>query len=166
MGASGHQSSIACAQPYLRFPTDVLDDFGGLCEPQLQGPTDFGWVPGGPGPRDDGATGMGVPGCGHGPLSASLPRGIFRGNQPQAFHACSRLIKAGEGTEFRYQSDGYGALDTAQGLECVDHRGEAPGGALRLECLLQPLETCRVLIDGPHVFLEDDVLRRGGTDDC
>jgi hypothetical protein len=31
--------------------------------------------------------------------------------------------------------------------------------------LLQPPETFGVLMDRPHVFLEDDLLRRGGTDD-
>jgi hypothetical protein len=56
----------------------VLDDFGLLFEPALQVPTDFGWVPVGPGTCDDGATGTGITGFGHGTLSVSLVRGVFR----------------------------------------------------------------------------------------
>ena len=39
--ASCHESSGACTEPDLGFPTDVLDDFGLCFESLLQGSTDF-----------------------------------------------------------------------------------------------------------------------------
>ena len=51
-----------------------------------------------------------------------------------------------------------------QGLERVDHRVEAPGFDLVLEFLFETLEAFGVFVDRSDIFLEDDLLRRGGTD--
>jgi hypothetical protein len=77
MFASGDQASIAFAQSDLRLPADVLDGVGLLLEPQLYMPTDLGGIPVGPGPFDQGASGMGVPGFGDRTLPAALTTGIF-----------------------------------------------------------------------------------------
>jgi hypothetical protein len=46
--AAGHQASKAFTEPHLRLPTDVLDRFRQLFEPELQVAADFGGIPGRP----------------------------------------------------------------------------------------------------------------------
>ena len=75
--AAGQQASKAFAQAHLRLPTDVLNRLGELLSPELYVATDVGGIPVGPSAFDQGESGMGVPGCGDRPLSASLPAGIF-----------------------------------------------------------------------------------------
>ena len=52
-----------------------------------------------------------------------------------------------------------------RGLEGVHHGMQAPRGDLLAEFLVQTPEALGVLRDGPDIFLKDDLLRRGGTDD-
>jgi len=65
----------------------------------------------------------------------------------------------------RDHRDGHGALHPTQGLESVHHRMQAPRFDLLAEFLVQTPEALRVFRDGPDLFLKDDLLRRGGTDD-
>ena len=58
----------------------------------------------------------------------------------------------------------HGALDTAQGLEGLDHRSEAPGLHLLVECEFQTPQAFRLFGDGLDVFLKDHLLRGCGTD--
>ena len=60
--------------------------------------------------------------------------------------------------------DGHGELHTAQGLEGLDHRVQAPGFHLLVECLFETLEAFGVFVDRADIFLKDDLLRWGGTD--
>jgi hypothetical protein len=75
--AASHQASKAFAQPHLGLPTEVLDRLGELFQPELQVATDLGGLPVGPGPFDQGASGMSITGVGDRPLPAALPTGIF-----------------------------------------------------------------------------------------
>ena len=102
--------------------------------------------------------------CGHGPLPASFARGIFRGHQPQELHECSGSIEARQVSECGSRGDGHKALPPPQGLKGFDYGVEAPRFDLCLECLLQTLKSLHVFVDRAHVFLENDVLRRCGTD--
>jgi hypothetical protein len=75
--AFGHQLTIPFAKPYLGLPADGLDCCGELLQTQLQVPTDFGWVPVGPSPFDQGTTRMGIPSFGNAALLTPSPTGIF-----------------------------------------------------------------------------------------
>lgn len=108
---------------------------------------------------------MGVPGFGHGTLLASLARGVFRGNQPQEFHQFSWILKTREVAKFGHYGDGHSELHPAQGLQGLDHRVQTPGFDLLLELLVEPLEAFGMLLNRTDVFLKDDLLSRGGTDD-
>ena len=66
---------------------------------------------------------------------------------------------------FRDHRDGHGELHPTQGLESVHHRMQAPRFDLLAEFLVQTPEALRVFRDGPDLCLQDDLLRRGGTDD-
>jgi hypothetical protein len=73
------------------------------------------------------------------------------------------MINAGEVSEFSDHGDRHRELDAASGLKGLDHRRQAPGVDLRVELWFETLEAFGVLGDRPHLFLEDDVLRGGGT---
>jgi hypothetical protein len=66
------QSSVALTAPHRGCPAEVLDGFGRLFKPPLEGSPACGGVARGPGPCDQGPMGMGGAGCGHGPLPATL----------------------------------------------------------------------------------------------
>jgi hypothetical protein len=63
-----------------------------------------------------------------------------------------------------HDRDRHGKLDAAEGLERIDHRTEAPGMHLILECLLKPPEPFAVFRHRLHIFWEDDLLSGRGTD--
>src|SRR5215831_14000919 len=75
--AFGHQLAIPCAEPYLCLPADGLDRCGELLQTSLQVPTDFGWIPIGPGTFDQGTPGMSIAGLGNTALLTPRPTGIF-----------------------------------------------------------------------------------------
>jgi len=127
--------------------------------------TDFGWISVCPGTFDQGTPGMGIPGLGHATLLTPPPTGIFRGREPQIIHELSRVLKACEVTQFRHGGHRHGELDTAQGLEGLDHRGQTPGGDLLVTVLFKPPEAFRVFGDGPPVCLANALRRRRRTDD-
>ena len=122
MFPSCHQASNAFAQPHLRLPADILDGVGLLFEPQLYMPTDCGGIAIGPSPFDQGTTRMGMAGFGTGPLPASLTAGVFRGDQPQAFHQLPRVLEARQVAECSHGGDGHGELDATQRLKRFDDR--------------------------------------------
>jgi hypothetical protein len=158
-----HQASASCAQANLGFPTDVLDGFGWLCESQVHVATDVRGITRRPGAFNQHPTGMTMARCGDGALTTPLTRGICRGHQAQALHELSRMIDAGEVSEFSDHRDRHHALHAAQGLKGLDYRVQAPGVDLLVECLFETLEACGVRGDRSHLVLEDDVLRGGGT---
>jgi hypothetical protein len=108
---------------------------------------------------------MGMTGFGEGPLPPSLPSGGFGGDQPQKLHQLSGVIKPREIAEFRHGGDSHRALHTTQGLQCIDDRVSTPGLDLLVEFLVKTLEACGVFGHRADICLQDDVLRRGGTDD-
>jgi hypothetical protein len=95
-----------------------------------------------------------------GTLSASLARGVFRGNESQKFHEFSGGIEARQVSELGHGGDGHRELYAAQGLEGFDHWVEAPGFDPLLECLFETLKAVRVFVDRSDIFLKDDLLRR------
>jgi hypothetical protein len=60
--------------------------------------------------------------------------------------------------------DGHGELHTPQRLQGLDHRLRPPGLHLLVEFVFETLQALSVLVHGPDIFLEDDLLRRGRTD--
>jgi hypothetical protein len=161
----GDQCSVTFTEPKLGLPTAVLDGFGLLFQSELEMPADLSRIARGPGVFHQGATGMGVAGCGARTLSASLASRVVRGHQPQEFHQFSGGIEAREIAEFGHHGDGYGERHAAQGLESVNYRAQAPRCDLLLEFLVETLEECSVFSNGTDVFLQADVLSRGRTDD-
>jgi hypothetical protein len=107
---------------------------------------------------------MRVTGFGDRALPASLSTGVFGGDQAQMFHQLSGIVEAGQVAQFGDDGHGHRELHPTQGLERLDHRLQAPGFDLRLQSWLQSLEAVGVLIDRADVFLENELLRWGGTD--
>ncbi len=108
---------------------------------------------------------MGVPRLGDRALTPPLAAGVFRGGQAQVTHELSGVVKARQIPEFRDDSDGDGKLHAPQGLKGLDHRLKTPGLHLLVELLFETLQTFGVLVHRPDIFLEDDLLGRGRTDD-
>ena len=161
--AFGPPLARACAEPDVGLPAEGLERGGELCQAQGQGPTAFGRIPGGPGPFDQGTTGMGRPRRGHATLRPARPTGIWRGCQPQIMHALSRVRNACEGAPCRHGGHGDGARHTAPSLEGLDHGSEAPGCALLVACECKPPQTFRLFRDGLDLFLKDHLRCRRGT---
>ena len=158
MFAFCHEASVTCTQLDLGLPTDVLDHLGVFFEPQLQMPAHLGGIALGPGAFDQSPSGMGVAGLRNRSLLAPLPGGVFRGDQPQKFHECSWGIETAEIANVSHQSNGHGALHATQRLKGFTRRGQAPRFHVILQCLIEPLESFGMLIDGTDLFLKNDVL--------
>ena len=77
----------------------------------------------------------------------------------------SGVIEAGQVAEFSNGSDSHRKLHATEGLQRVHDRAEPPGGDLLVEFLFQTLEPVSLFGDRPDIFLEDDLLGGGGTDD-
>jgi hypothetical protein len=106
-----------------------------------------------------------MPGLRDASLASALATRIFRRRQAQRIHALSGGLEAGEVAEFRDGRDRHRKLHTTEGLQRVHDRTEPPGGDLLVEFLVQALESVSMFGDRPDVFLEDDLLGGGGTDD-
>src|SRR5262249_40612994 len=129
-------------------------------------PADFGRILVGPGAFAQHASSLGGPGFGNGTLLAALARGVFRGNQPQDFHPFSWVLKTREVAHFGHYGDGHGALHTAQGLQGIYHRTQAPSFDLHLQLLVQTSKTCGGCVPCTDIFLEDALLSGRWTTDC
>ena len=156
---------VAPTEPDLGLPSDVLDDFGLIFQAQWQMPTDFGRIPVSPGAFDQRPSRMGVPRFGNRPLPAMVASRVLRGNQPQEFHQFSWVLTTRQVADFGHHGDGHGELHTPQGLEGLDHGMQAPPLHLGLQFLFEPLEAVGRLRNRTDVFLKDDLLRCGRTDD-
>jgi hypothetical protein len=164
--AAGQQASKAFAQAHVCLPTEVLNRRGELLQPELYVATDVGGIPVGPGAFDQGAAGMGVPGCGDRPLSASLPAGIFCRDQAEICHQLSGILAAGQVAEFGHEGHGDDTLDAPQRWQRLDHGLQAPGVPVVVQCLLQSLQAFGVRSDSANICLEHHRWRRCGTDHC
>src|SRR5262245_56451602 len=114
-------------EPALGLPTDVLDRFGVFCQSALERLAHFCWGPRRSDAFNEDATGMGLPGFGHGPWAAPLARGGCRGLEAQKCHECSGGIEARQVAECGYGGHGHCAQHAAQSLEGFHSWGEAPG---------------------------------------
>jgi hypothetical protein len=121
--AASHELSIPFAQADLRLPTEVLDGFGQLFQPQLEMATDLSRIAVRPGPFNKGPAGMIIPGLGDAPLGAPWATRLFRGRQAQITHQLFGVGKACEVAQFGDGRDGYGELYATQRLEGLDHWG-------------------------------------------
>ena len=79
MFAFGQQVAIPLAEPNLGLAADGLDRGGELFQAPLEMTTDCGRIPVGPGPCDQGTTGMGMARLSNTALLTPRPTGIFRG---------------------------------------------------------------------------------------
>ena len=86
--------------------------------------------------------------------------------QAQKLHQFAWTLKACQVPHCGHQGDRHGAWHPTQGLQGVDHGGQTPGFDVIVQFLLQTLEAVAVFADGSDIFLQDDVLRGRGTDDC
>ena len=161
----GHQVARPFAEPNLGLPPEGMDRGGELLQTQLEMPTDFGRIPVGPGPCDEGATGMGIARLGQTALLTPRPTGIFRGREPQIMHELSGVIDARQVAQFRHGGHRHRARDTTQGLEGLDDRREAPGLHRLVACVFQTPQTFSLCSDGLDVCLKDNWRRGCGTDD-
>jgi hypothetical protein len=75
------------------------------------------------------------------------------------------VIEAGQVAEFSDGSDSHRQLHATEGLQRVHDRAEPPTGDLLVAFLFQALEPVSVFDDRPDIFLEDELLGGGGTDD-
>jgi hypothetical protein len=73
------------------------------------------------------------------------------------------MLKACQVSQVRHGGHRHGALDTAQGLEGLDHRREAPGFPLLVECVFQTPQVFSLFRNGLDVFLKDHLLSGCGT---
>ncbi len=120
MCASGQQASRALAQPHVGLPAAGLDELGLCFESALEMATDLSRIPIGPGAFAERPTCMRIARFGNGTRPASFARGIFRGNQPQEFHALSGIIAARQVAECGHRGDGHKELHPPQGLQGFD----------------------------------------------
>lgn len=162
---AGDESSIALTEPHLRFPTDVLDDFRLVGEPQVQVATDLGRGARGPGAVDQDASGMGGAGLGERSLATLCTAGGFRRNQAHTLHQCPRAFKPCQVPHVCHQGDSHRKWPPTQSRESLDHGGQTPGADLLVEFLVETLEACAVFVHGSDIFLDNDLWRRRGTDD-
>jgi hypothetical protein len=158
---TGAQCAVPFTEPDLGLPAASLDRFGVFFESELERPAHLRWVPLRPGAFNEGATGLAMPGFGHGTLAAARATGVCRGNEAQKCHAFSGGIEARQVSALGPGGYGHRALDAAQGLEGFDHWLETPGCAPLLELLCETLEAFRVFGHGADLCLKDDWLRRG-----
>jgi hypothetical protein len=159
------QLSVALAEPYLRLPADILYGFGELVQASLQVTTDFRRITVRPGAFDECVSSLGVPRLGDRALTPPLTTGVFRGGQAQGTHELSGVVNARPIPEFCDDGDGDDKLHAPQGLKGFDHRLKTPGVHLLVKCLFETWQAFSVLVHRPDIFLEDELLRRGRTDD-
>ena len=164
--ALGYQASGACTQADWRLPTDVLHPLGLVCEAPWPLAATLRGRALRPRAFAQDAAGMGSASFCHPSLWAPLARGIFGRDSPQEFPQVAGVLKAGQGPNVRPHGDGHRALHPTQGLEGVHHGRQAPRGDLLAECLVQTPEALGGLRDGPDLCWKDDLVRRGGADDC
>jgi hypothetical protein len=108
---------------------------------------------------------MGIPSLREASLASALATGIFRRRQAQRIHELSGVSEAGQVTECSDGSDSHRTLHATEGWQRVNDRAEPPGGDLLVEFLGEALESVSVFGDRADIFLEDDLLGGGGTDD-
>jgi hypothetical protein len=125
--AFGPQGALPCAEPARGRPAAGLERGGALGQAQGERPTDWGRLPGGPGPFDQGPPGRGRPRLGPAALLTPAPPGLCRWRQPQSRQALSGLRAARPVAPRRHGRPGHGARDPAQGLEGFAPGSEAPG---------------------------------------
>ena len=81
------------------------------------------------------------------------------------FYPLFRGIEARQVAEFGYGGHGHSELHAAQSLEGFHYWGEASGFDPLLEFLVETLEAFGVFGHSADIFLKDDLLRWGRTDD-
>jgi len=161
--AAGDQWSVALAQPAWGFPAHVRDHGRVCCKAQLQRAAALGGRAGGPGAFHERPAGRGIPRFRERALAAPCPGGIFRGEQPQALHACSGGLETRQVADCGDHGDRRGTWHAPEGLEGLAHRLQAPACALGVECLFQALEPFGLFVHSPDIVVKDDVRRRRWT---
>jgi hypothetical protein len=73
----GAQVPIPFAEPHLGLPTDILEAFGSLFQPELEMATHLRRVARGPGAFDQGTSGLGMARLGDPSLTPALAPGVF-----------------------------------------------------------------------------------------
>src|SRR5262245_54192220 len=96
-------------------------------------------------------------------IKAISSLGVLRGGQAKITHELSGPVKARQVTQFRDDRDGHGELHAPHGMKGLDHWLKPSGLHLPLEFLFETLQSFGVLVHRPHIFLEDNLLRRGRT---
>src|SRR5207249_1594089 len=163
--AARNQPAVAFAEAYLSFPGDVLDGLGEFFQSLLDGFGDLGGEAVGPGSFDEGASGVTVSGFGDGAEAALVSRGVLAGREAEVGGELAGGVEAGEVADLGEGSDRDGILDAAKRLEGRDEGRETPRGDLLGDHGRDASQSLDELRDGAPIFLEDDLLGRGGADD-
>lgn len=163
--AAADESAEALTEPDLGFPSNVLNDLGEPFIAFLDMRRDLGRVSIGPGSLDECAPSPGVSSLCNRPLAAVLSGGVFGGDQPDEGGELAWIVEARDVAEF--SDDGYrdGVLDSAQCLQRLDDRAQAPLGSELGDLVFETLQPFDLLIDGTNELLEGDLLGRCGADD-
>jgi hypothetical protein len=150
---------------HLRLPTDVLETLREFLQAELPRAAHFGRIAIRPGPFDQGTASLHGAGVCDAALATPFSTSICGRRQSPVIHELAGSLTTGSIAQVGPDGDGNGALHAPQRLEGLDHRGQTPGWDLIVKCLFKPPEAFRVFGDGPHVFLDNDLLRRRWTDD-
>ncbi len=161
----GDESPVPLAQAQLRLPGDVLDRRGKIFKTDLDDTRDLRRMAVCPRAFDEHPASMTVSRLGDTAEASFAAAGVLAGSKPEIRHQLSGIIEAGKITHFGDNSDGHGEPDAAERLEGLYDGIEPPGRGQLSELDLDMSEAFRVLTDGTHVFLEDDLLGRRRTDD-
>jgi hypothetical protein len=158
------QLSVACAEPYVCLPADLLSGVGALLEAPWPVATDGRGIAGGPGAVDADAARLGVPRRGARALPPPRTPGVCCGGQAHGTPARSGVVNARPSTQGRDAGDSHGAWHAPQGLQGLDHRRQTPGVPRRVACVCETRPACGGLVHRPDICLDDEWRRRGGTD--
>ena len=164
MFAACPEVPVALTQADRRRPPEVLAAFREVFPAELPMAAHGGRIAIRPGAFDQGPAGRRVAGVRDAALAPPFPTGVCRRRQAQVTHELAGGSNTGQVAPFGDDGDGHGDLDTPQGLEGLDHRGQTPSVHRLVACLVQTLEAFGVFGTGPHVCLADDWLGWGRTD--
>ena len=165
MCAACTELPVPLTPSYLRLPTAVLEAFREVFQAEVQMAAHVGRIARRPRAFDQGPTGLRVAGCRAAALATPFTTGVCRRRQAQVTHELAGGLNTGQIAPCGDEGDGHGELHATQGLEGLDHWGQTPSVHLLVECLFQTFEAFGVFGDGPHVCLEDHLLRGRRTDD-
>jgi len=162
---AANESAEALAEPDLRFPSNVLNDLGESFIAFLDMRRDLGRVSVCPGPLNECAPSPRVSGLGNRSLAAGRAGGVLGGDQPDKRGELAWVVEACDVAEFSDNGESDDGLNTAQCLQRLDDRVQAPRGGELGDLVFETLQPFDLLINGTNELLEGDLLGGCRADD-